>query len=189
MKRVVMSLVVVALFLGVVGLPGAGAAKPDEFPFDFAAGPYPWEDLSGAEIACKDGARSFDADPDFIVLHQIMGEGLHRHFATKGGNVIKHQTAVGGTDYLINSETGEAISGRFHVTDMERTTPDEQPLSELAIHGLHWHLVVPGHGTVFLEAGTLTFDFSLLPDDPFVSFNGRSDVGAFAFDGVCAALS
>ncbi len=189
LKRIIVLMAVTSMFVGVVGPPGAGAAKPDEFPFEFADGPYPWDDLTGAEIACKDGVRSFEADPDFIVLHQVMGEGVHKHFLTKGGEVVKHQTWIGGTDYLINSETGEAISGHFNVMDIERTTLDVEPLSEFSVHGLGWHVVVPGYGTVFLEAGTLTLDFSLLPDNPFVSFNGRSDLGAFEYDAVCASLS
>ncbi len=191
MRRNVVLLLVTALFVGVIGVPGAGAVKPEVYnEFAFEVGPYPWEDLAGDVISCKDGVRWFGADPDFTVLHKLYVEGVHKHSLIKGGDVLKHQTWVGGTDYLINSATDEMLSGKWHVTDMHLSDPDEtEDLSRTTIRGLHWHIVVPGYGTVFLEAGQLVFDFRLLPDDPFVAFNGRSDVGAFAHDAVCAALS
>lgn len=190
MRRPVVMMVVVALLVGAVGVPAAGAAKPevvDEFSGHF--GPYPWEDLAGDVISCKDGVRWFGENPDFIVLHELFVEGVHKHSLIKGGDVMKHQTWVGGTDYLINSETGDMVTGKWHNTDMVLTTADEEEdLTPLTIQGLLWHIVAPGYGTVFLEAGQLVLDFSL-PGDPFVAFHGRSDVGAFAYDAVCAALS
>ena len=190
MRRSGVLLVVTALLVGVIGLPGASAAKPevvDEFSGNF--GPYPWEDLAGDVISCKDGVRWFGEAPDFTVLHQLYVEGVHKHSLIQGGDVMKHQTWVGGTDYLINSETEEMITGKWHNTDMHLTTPDEEEdLTRTTIRGLLWHIVVPGYGTVFIEAGQLVLDFRL-PGDPFVAFNGRSDVGAFEYDAVCAALS
>lgn len=190
MRRGGILLVVTALLVGVIGLPGASAAKPEVVDeFEFTDGPYPWEDLAGDVISCKDGARSFDEAPDFTVLHQLFGEGVHKHSLIKGGDVLKHQTWIGGTDYLINSETGEMVTGKWHNTDMILTTPDEEEVfSTLTIQGLLWHIVAPGYGTVFIEAGQLVLDFSL-PGDPFVAFHGRSDVGSFEYDAVCAALS
>lgn len=191
MRRYAVLLIVMGLLL-VIGVPGAGAAQPEieEFgPFEF--GPEPWRDINGDRVECKDGVRHTGGEgADFAVLHSGSIQGVHKHFAVKGGELIKHQTWVGGTDWLHNSEdNSKVLTGSWHVTDMERTTLAGEPVGALKAQGQHWHITVPGYGTVFLEAGQIVLDFSLLPNNPFVRFNGRTDVGSSTFDAVCAALS
>lgn len=189
MRRSSVFAVVTSLVL-LLGVPGAGAVPPevDEFgPFVF--GPDLWFDINGEPVACKDGVRHHGADADFYILQQTEVEGTHKHFVTKGGAVIKHQTWVGGTDWLINSaDESKYVMGDWHVTDFERTTRFGEPLGQFTVRGLGWHIVAPGHGSIFMEAGQLVLDFSL-PGDPFVAFHGKSDFGAQEYDAVCAALS
>ncbi len=191
MRRSLVFVVAVTMFLAVVGVPSVGAAKPEVIDeFEFMDGPYPWRDLSGEVVTCKDGAwNPGGVDSDFTVLHSIVGSVVHTHTTIRNGAAEKHQTWVSGTDYLTNSgDDSKVASGDFNVMDLQfvdLATGEETPLK---IHGLGWHVVAPGFGTVFIEAGTLTLDFSL-PGDPFVSFTGTSDVGAFEYDAVCEALS
>ncbi len=80
------------------------------------------------------------------------------------------------------------VSGKWGQSDVS-ITPEGEGEGLLRIHGVLWHLVAPGFGTVFQETGQLTLDLTLLPEDPFVSFTGKSDWGDFDFEDLCAALS
>lgn len=188
MRKLLVVAVGVGLLVGLVASPVL-ADKPEVvFEIDFADGPYPWSDLADEVIRCKDGVRHFGDDADFTVLHQIAGHFEDKHFLIKGGTVVRHEGSVSGTDYLINSEDeSKMITGKFHTKNQQYSAPGEQPDGAL-IRGLDWHMVAPGFGTVFIQAGRLELDFTL-PGDPFVSFSGRSDLGAFEYDAVCEALS
>jgi hypothetical protein len=190
MRKFLIVAVAAGLLVGLVATP-VSAAKPEVVvEFEFEDGPYPWGDLNDEPIACKDGERDFGTEPDFTVLHQISGKFVEKQFLIQGGQVLRHQGSVGGTDYLINSEEpSKMITGKFHTKGMFNTAPgEEDPTDVIAVVGPDWHMVAPGFGTVFIAAGRLVLDFSL-PGDPFVSFSGRNDFGNSEYDAVCEALS
>jgi hypothetical protein len=191
MRKFLIVAVAAGLLVGLVATP-VSAAKPEvvlELEFEDS---YPWSDLIGDPIACKDGERYFgtEPEPDFYVVHQISGKLVEKQFLIKGGEVLRHQGSIRGTDYLINSEeTSKMITGKFHTKAMFNTAPGEEaPTDVITSVGPDWHMVAPGFGAVFVTAGRLVLDFSL-PGEPFVSFSGRDDWGNFEYDAVCEALS
>ena len=108
---------------------------------------------------------------------------------TVGRGLVQHKTWVSGEDRVWRADDPtKMVSGKFRATDNAILTEAEDE-GIVKIHGVNWHLKAPGFGTVFQETGQVTLDLSLLPDDPFVSFTGKSDWETGSFDDLCAALS
>ena len=172
MPRSRLAIVLVALGLVAMLAPTASAGPPevvDEFEASF--GPDPFVPFCGFDLLIE---------TDVSVRH------VHHDI---GRDRVIHQTWVDGVDRVYRADDpSRMVSGSFRNSDIE-TTDDHDAGGILRIHGVLWHLQAPGAGTVFHESGQLTLDFSLLPEDPFVSFTGRSDWGSESFDALCAALS
>lgn len=168
--RVLIGFVAVAIMASVV--PVASAAPPEvEYEFEETFGPDPFIPFCGFELLVQ-------TEISVRHVHHDIGRGL-----------IRHQTWVDGVDTVWRADDpSKMVSGRFRVTDIANL-PEAEDEGIVRIHGVHWHLMAPGFGTVFQETGQVTLDLSLLPDDPFVSFTGRSDWATGSFDDLCAALS
>lgn len=172
MKRSMTIVAVVALVFSVVIAPATLAGPPevvDEFETTF--GPDPFIPFCGFDLLIE---------TDISVRH------VHHEI---GRDRVQHKTWVGGEDRVYRADDpSKMVSGKWGQTDIS-ITPEGEDEGLLRIHGVLWHLVAPGFGTVFQETGQLTLDLTLLPDDPFVSFTGKSDWATGSFDDLCAALS
>ncbi len=172
MKRSVVVMAAVGVMLLAVIAPGALADPPevvDEFEATF--GPDPFIPFCGFELLIE---------TDISVRH------VHHDV---GRDLVQHKTWVGGEDRVWRADDPtKMVSGKWGITDVA-LLPEAEDEGIIRIHGVHWHLVAPGFGTVFQETGQATLDLSLLPDDPFVSFTGKSDWATGSFDDLCAALS
>ncbi len=191
MRRLLVLVVAITVFLALGGLPNAAAMKdpgPDQFVVDEihdVFGPFPI-------FGCKDGAAHFEPDADFEVMYSGEFHLVHTHQPVGNGDVEKHQTWVWGVDTFTNSEDPSKVaSGKFGTSDVGHLEGhEEEEEGIIRIHGLFWHVTAPGFGVVIKEAGIVTLDLSL-PGDPFVSFKGVSnlDFGGETENAICAALT
>jgi hypothetical protein len=169
-SRVLIGLTLIALIA--FGAPTASAGAPEvEYEFEETFGPDPFIPFCGFEL---------------LITTEVSVRHVHHDV---GRDLVQHLTWVEGVDTVWRVDDPEKmVSGRFRATDSAILNRAEDE-GIVRIHGVHWHLAVPGLGTVFHEAGQVTLDLSLLPEDPFVSFTGRSDWASGSFDDLCAALS
>ncbi len=165
------------LFTAVLSLialaaPAASAGPPEVVEeFETTFGPDPFIPFCGFDLMIQ-------TDISVRHVHHELGNGL-----------VQHKTWVDGVDTVWRADDPtKMVSGKFGVTDNAILNADETE-GIVKIHGVFWHLKAPGMGTVFQETGQVTLDLSLLPDDPFVSFTGKSDWATGDFDDLCAALS
>lgn len=188
------SFAVVPAFTALLALTGSSAVAmkapgPDQFVVDEihdVFGPFPVG-------SCKDGVPHEGPDADFLVMYSGEFHLVHTHQPVGKSGVVKHQTWVWGVDTFTNSEDPSKVAtGTFGSSDVGHLRGDEgEETGIVRIHGLFWHVVAPGFGVILKEAGIITLDLDRLPDDPFVSFKGVSnlDFGGETDRLVCAALS
>lgn len=171
MRRVLVLAVAMAVMLA-LAVPAALAAPPVvEFEFEDTFGPDPLPPFCGFDLL-------IETDISVRHVHHDVGDGL-----------VQHKTWVSGEDRVWRADDPtKMVSGKFRVTD-NAILSEAQDEGIVRIHGVNLHLKAPGFGTVFQETGQVTLDLSLLPDDPFVSFTGKSDLETGSFDDLCAALS
>ena len=152
----VLSTVLVVVFLTATTTP-VGADAPDKYTFPYA---------SYEELDCG----------DYIVRYEFQGtvtviDHLEQGFANVHNSF---QDAFYRTDGV-----GEVYT---HVEqNSSRWTEQGEEL-----HGITWHMVIPGHGSIFIVAGHLLLDWET---GEAIFVHGNSNKNYLVHDGICAAFA
>ena len=195
MRRLLVLVVVLAVFLALVGLPAATAMKNPgpknsewiDSEIHDVYGPFPI-------FSCTDGRPGPPDAPDSDFIVELSGEfhDVHAHQPIGNGDVVKHQTWTWGVDTFTNSEDDSKFaSGKFNTSDVGHLSGDEEEEEgTIRVHGAFWHVMAPGYGPVILQVGILTIKLAP-PAEPEFSFKGNDDLrpGPGTDPMLCAALS
>jgi hypothetical protein len=88
----------------------------------------------------------------FDVISNFSSKVTVRTFYDQAGNAVRIQTTNSFVATLSDANTGKAVSDRDHWTTIDHLE------GRFAIVGLLFHINIPGHGIVIIDAGKIVFD-------------------------------
>jgi hypothetical protein len=122
----------------------------------------------------------------FDVQEHAVGTFKVIDFFDDSGNIIKSiLTNFGGPYTLTVSANGVTLTSQTVTTVIIVTFNPDGSLNTISVTGLNQNFVLPGGGTVFLDAGRIVLDSNgniIFEAGPHPGFHGD-------FDSLCAALS
>ena len=119
----------------------------------------------------------------FTVIEHLGGEIKVSFHSDQDGLVQMRITRVAVLDTFSNSETGASLSSPLVGIDKLDFNRDRS--HTVAVVGMRTHLVVPGVGLIFIDAGRFVYDSST---DSWVFEAGRHDNFDDALPALCSAL-
>jgi hypothetical protein len=159
--RVLVAAMTVALATSLLALTPANASQPVTFTVEFD------DHFVDTEIC------------DFDVELRFVGTLRITEFYDLAGNLVRVQIKGKDLGTATNVETGKTASGVDNWLETIDPTKDVG-----VIRGLFFHLNVPGHGIVLIDAGYIAFQ-----GDEVVRVAGPHQVFEEDYEALCAALA
>ena len=159
--RALVAALIAALVTSLLGVVPANASQPVTFTVEFD------DHFVDTEIC------DFDVEVRFVGTLRIT------EFYDRAGNLVRVQIKGKDLGTATNVETGKTASGVDNWLETIDPTKDVG-----VIRGLVFHLNVPGHGIVLIDAGYIAFQ-----GDEVVRVAGPHQVFEGEFEALCAALA
>jgi hypothetical protein len=163
-RSVLFSLVVLMALLAITVQPAA-AAPPEHWS-------YLW---TGTDVIADCG--------DFDIIDEWTEYGDATTFYDQEGVPVRVQAHARFEEVIRNSVTGKSITTETHGLNWFHVDGESHK-----VVGRAYHTVVPGVGTVLIDAGHYVFDMELDPPE-IVFMVGKHQFWEGDLDGLCAALA
>jgi hypothetical protein len=137
--------------------------------------------LQPSEPLHWEGQETLSDCGDFLILDSWTMDITATYYWNADGTLNRYQLHGEAADVMSNSVTGKTVSGRTNGYNFFEDVEDTPGVWKHA--GLMYHIIVPGAGTVLVDAGLF-----YMVDGQITYLKGKHQFNGGEYAGLCAAL-